>query len=295
MSQATYISQMLALPNGQILFSHMNTDVYVYTPSGAPLAAGKPTIQSITANGDGTFHLVGLGLNGISEGATYGDDCQMNSNYPIVRINHSNGNVYYARTFNWSTTSVMTGATPVSTEYQLPASMPAGAYSLVVSANGNASDPAVAASITTDPSSASACLSGGSASFTVVAGGTGGFTYQWQRGTTALVNSGNISGADTATLVINPVGAADIGDGYNCVVSNFLGSATSQSASLIACYANCDCSGTAPTLNVNDFGCFLNKYASGDPYANCDGSTTPPVLNVLDFSCFLNAFAAGCP
>ncbi len=30
-------------------------------------------------------------------------------------------------------------------------------------------------------------------------------------------------------------------------------------------------------------------------YANCDNSVTPPVLNVNDFICFLNKFAAGCP
>jgi hypothetical protein len=61
-----------------------------------------------------------------------------------------------------------------------------------------------------------------------------------------------------------------------------------------ACYANCDGSTTAPVLNVLDFSCFLNKFASGDTYANCDHSTTTPVLNVLDFACFLNKFAAGC-
>ena len=60
------------------------------------------------------------------------------------------------------------------------------------------------------------------------------------------------------------------------------------------CYANCDGSTTPPALNVLDFACFLNKYASGDPEANCDGSTTPPVLNVLDFACFLNQYAQGC-
>jgi hypothetical protein len=60
------------------------------------------------------------------------------------------------------------------------------------------------------------------------------------------------------------------------------------------CYANCDGSTTAPVLNVLDFSCFLNKFASGDPWANCDRSTTAPVLNINDFACFLNAFAAGC-
>ena len=62
-----------------------------------------------------------------------------------------------------------------------------------------------------------------------------------------------------------------------------------------SCYANCDGTACPPILNVNDFACFLNKFAAGDPYANCDASTAPPALNVLDFACFLNKFAAGCP
>jgi hypothetical protein len=60
------------------------------------------------------------------------------------------------------------------------------------------------------------------------------------------------------------------------------------------CYPNCDSSTTAPVLNVQDFSCFLNRFAAGDTWANCDNSTTAPVLNVQDFSCFLNSFAAGC-
>jgi hypothetical protein len=60
------------------------------------------------------------------------------------------------------------------------------------------------------------------------------------------------------------------------------------------CYANCDASTLIPFLNVNDFTCFLNRYAAGDSYANCDGSTISPVLNVNDFSCFTNRYAAGC-
>jgi hypothetical protein len=61
------------------------------------------------------------------------------------------------------------------------------------------------------------------------------------------------------------------------------------------CYANCDGSTAAPVLNVNDFSCFLNRYAAGDARANCDNSTVAPVLNVNDFSCFLNRYAVGCP
>jgi hypothetical protein len=61
------------------------------------------------------------------------------------------------------------------------------------------------------------------------------------------------------------------------------------------CYPNCDASTTAPILNVQDFTCFLQRYAAGDSYANCDNSTVAPVLNVQDFTCFLQSYAAGCP
>jgi uncharacterized membrane protein len=69
------------------------------------------------------------------------------------------------------------------------------------------------------------------------------------------------------------------------------------------CYANCDQSSTAPYLNVEDFTCFINRFAEALSlphdqqlyhYANCDHSTVPPVLNVEDFTCFINRFAAGC-
>lgn len=62
-----------------------------------------------------------------------------------------------------------------------------------------------------------------------------------------------------------------------------------------ACYVNCDRSTAAPVLNVDDFACFVNRFAAGDPWANCDGSTAPPVLNANDFVCFLGEYAAGCP
>ncbi|MBX3378002.1 MAG: DVUA0089 family protein [Phycisphaeraceae bacterium] len=60
------------------------------------------------------------------------------------------------------------------------------------------------------------------------------------------------------------------------------------------CYANCDGSTGNPLLTANDFQCFLNKYASGDPYANCDGSTGTPALTANDFQCFINKYAGGC-
>jgi choice-of-anchor B domain-containing protein len=66
-------------------------------------------------------------------------------------------------------------------------------------------------------------------------------------------------------------------------------------ACAVPCYANCDGSSLPPVLNVNDFLCFQNLYASGSSLANCDGSSLPPVLNVNDFLCFQNLYAQGCP
>jgi hypothetical protein len=133
--------RMLDLPDGTILFVSDNSQLYVYQPDGSALAAGQPVISTLSTNGDGSYHLTGKLFNGISEGSAYGDDAQMSSDYPIVRLTSSGGQVYYARTYNWSSTGIMTGTNIVSTEFTLPANLPVGIYSLVVTANGNASAP----------------------------------------------------------------------------------------------------------------------------------------------------------
>jgi len=137
----SYYCEMLDLPDGSVLFSDFGNQVYAYFPDGSPLSQGKPVVSSISANLNGSFHLTGTGLNGISEGAGYGDDAQMDSNYPLVRLTDANGTVFYARTFNWSSTSVMTSNRLVTTEFTLPNGLLGGTYSLVVVANGISSDP----------------------------------------------------------------------------------------------------------------------------------------------------------
>ena len=105
-----------------------------------PLASGKPTISTVTLVSGTTYNITGTLFNGISEGATYGDDWQANTNYPIVRLT-SGALVYYARTSNWNSTGVMRGSSPDNAQFVLPAGLPLGTYSLDVSANGIASDP----------------------------------------------------------------------------------------------------------------------------------------------------------
>lgn len=140
-STIAYGQQMLTVPNGTVLASGFGSQVYSYQPSGSQITNGVPTILNVTTNLDGSFHVTGTLLNGISDGAAYGDDKQMASSYPIARMTNAAGNVLYCRTYNWSTCNVMTGTNVVSTEMTLPAGLLAGTYPLFVTANGFSSAP----------------------------------------------------------------------------------------------------------------------------------------------------------
>ncbi len=86
-------------------------------------------------------------------------------------------------------------------------------------------------SITSQPTNQSAC-SGNSVSFSSAASGSG-LSYQWRKGTVNLINGGNISGATTATLTINPISISDVATNYNVVVTGGCApSSTSTNVSL---------------------------------------------------------------
>ena len=73
----------------------------------------------------------------------------------------------------------------------------------------------------------------GTVSFSIIASG-GSLIYQWYKGGTLLNNGGNISGATSTTLTINPVALSDAASDYNCVVSNgCVGTDISNNAALI--------------------------------------------------------------
>jgi hypothetical protein len=116
-----YPTLMLELPDGTVLFGHRSTDFYVYQPDGVPLAAGQPVITSITTNRDGSLHLTGTLFNGLCQGASYGDDEQMDSNFPLVRFTDTSGNVRYGRTYNWSCAGVFKTNLIVTSECTVPA------------------------------------------------------------------------------------------------------------------------------------------------------------------------------
>ncbi|HEV2695731.1 MAG TPA: immunoglobulin domain-containing protein [Verrucomicrobiae bacterium] len=88
----------------------------------------------------------------------------------------------------------------------------------------------VPASIIASPANVTVPLRS-NASFTITASGTAPLTFSWRKNGNAIVNGGNISGANTATLALASVGTNDVGS-YSATVSNSIGGATSAAASL---------------------------------------------------------------
>jgi hypothetical protein len=141
---SSYNTRMLVLPNGQILFNDGSNQMQVYTAGGTPNPAWAPQLTGISSfsfTPGKSGSVSGSQLAGLDPGATYGDDVQDNTNFPLVQItNSATGVVTYARTFDWSNVSIAPGASS-STRFTLPASTPAGPSTLVVIANGISSSP----------------------------------------------------------------------------------------------------------------------------------------------------------
>jgi hypothetical protein len=150
-SNPTYTGRMLVLPTGQVLFTDGTKTVQIYTASGTYESAWQPKIlkvESTLTHGTKNNKIQGRQFNGLSQGAMYGDDAQMATNYPLVRItNTATGNVVYCKTHNHSTMAVATGAENVSTYFDIPATIGTGASTLEVVANGI---PSVAVAVTID-------------------------------------------------------------------------------------------------------------------------------------------------
>ncbi|MBV8728249.1 MAG: hypothetical protein JO336_00425 [Acidobacteriia bacterium] len=139
--RAAFVDRMVVLPTGQVLFSDSSEQLYIYTGDGPPNPALRPVINNIAYNGGGTFTLTGKQLNGQSAGADYGDDVQVDSNYPVLRLVNSSGNVFYCRTTNWSSVGVGTSAVGQTVNFTLNKNITAGNYEAIVSGSGLSSFP----------------------------------------------------------------------------------------------------------------------------------------------------------
>ena len=136
----SFTTSMLVLPTGQVLVSDDRGRIAVFTPGGSPESSWLPTIDGITADAGRTYTMTGTQMNGLSEGAYYGDDNEMATNFPIVQLTSVSGRVSYARTAGWESV-VATGNQVEHTDFTLPADNGPGVYSVRVIANGIASEP----------------------------------------------------------------------------------------------------------------------------------------------------------
>jgi hypothetical protein len=133
-----YYYNFLVLPNGQILSTDFSRIAELYTPTAPHDGNWAPKITDYpsSVNPGGSYKISGSQLNGLSQGAAYGDDYQSATNYPIVRItNNATHDVVYARTIHHSTMSVAPG-TRGSTTFIVPGTIETGPSELVVIANG---------------------------------------------------------------------------------------------------------------------------------------------------------------
>ncbi|MGC1786946.1 MAG: hypothetical protein WA718_09435, partial [Terriglobales bacterium] len=142
-TDGSYYGNMLILPTGQILFTDFSNDIEIFTPTPGHPPNTQPLLllTPIFLKRGQSYEAFGIGFNGVSQGAFYGDDVQGATNYPLVRItNLINGHVQYSRTHDHSSMAV---ASPqiVSTHYDVPANQEPCICKLEVVANGIASNP----------------------------------------------------------------------------------------------------------------------------------------------------------
>jgi hypothetical protein len=135
-SSNPYPQSFLNLPNGQVMVTGGARD-WLYTPDGPPQDAWRPTVTSVTYDStSSTYTLTGTQLSGLVNGGDEGDDMTMAENYPIVWLQDSSNNVYYCRSFNFSTMMPQVGTAAQTCQFTTPAGLPAGTYSLYVSSVG---------------------------------------------------------------------------------------------------------------------------------------------------------------
>jgi len=183
------------------------------TVSEAPAMLSQPLGQSILLGSNATFTATATG------DATLGYQWYFNS-APLA----DGGRVYGSTTANLSIANVQT--------------TDGGSYQLVVTNHSGSVTSAVAsltvlvpAFITVQPTNQTVIL-GSNATFSASAGGTAPFGYLWYSNGVPLANSGRYSGVTSTSLAITGVQTNDSGPGFQLVVTNNYGSATSAVATL---------------------------------------------------------------
>jgi hypothetical protein len=197
---------MLDLPNGQVLVTDGYPNAQIYTPTGGPLPAWKPTITAVASNTDGSFTVTGTQLNGLTTGSAYGDEGNTYTHYPIVYLTDATGAVHFARTYNFSQMNPSAPGAQETAQFTFPNALPAGEYQMFVNVSGVSS---TAHAFTVAPTSPS--ISGFSPASgpigTVVSIAGSGFTGATAVRFSGVAASSFVVVSDSAITAIVPTGA----------------------------------------------------------------------------------------
>ncbi|HEY6763366.1 MAG TPA: immunoglobulin domain-containing protein, partial [Candidatus Sulfotelmatobacter sp.] len=167
-----------------------------------PSITTQPSNQTVNVGSTATFTVVAAGTAPLS-------------------YQWGKGGVNISGATSASYTTPATSSTDNNSQFQVKVSNPVGTVTSAV-ATLTVNTPL---SITTQPANQTV-TTGLTASFTVVAAGTAPLSYQWQK------NSANISGATSATYITPAVALSDSGSRFDVIVSNSLGSVTSNTVTL---------------------------------------------------------------
>jgi len=147
-------------------------------------------------------------------------------------------------------------------ELVLAAVLVALAFLSACAGSANAPETPTAPSFSVQPLSATV-TTGQTATFSVSVTGTSPFAYQWRR------NGVSVSGANSSTYTTAPTGPADNGSKFDVVVSNSVGSTTSNEATLTV-----NAAATAPTITTQPLS---QSVTAGQPatFSVAASGTTP--------------------
>ncbi len=278
----------LDLPDGTVMMSldqdgGLSNDYWIYTPGSAAIPQGKPTIDGITALDCDYFSITGKLFNGISEGSSYGDDVQNATNYPLVRFTDGT-NVYYARTTNWNRIGALQTDSLEDTAYFTVPLVPPGTYSVVVVANGFASNPVtvyfspfeVAVTSLTN----SSCRIGGSATVAASSGATP-YTYSWSPGGGTNPSVSNLS-AGTYTVTVTQNGGCSVTTPVTIIQLNQI---TISPSNIEDVKCHDDSSGSASVQASGGISPYTYSWAIGGTNSSISGLTAGTYTLTVTDSC----------
>lgn len=147
LSILNYTSQMIPLPDGSVFVKGSTPpDFRFYIPTTnelTPLNNSIPNILSISPNvkPGSTIRVTGTQLNGLTEGAYYGDDGTPRTNFPIFSFRNLQTNtITYANTKQLFYRGIQASRLS-DVDVEIPNSLPVGSYEVRAIASGVPSNP----------------------------------------------------------------------------------------------------------------------------------------------------------